>query len=149
MNSLMTYNNFQYYCNNLLNISVFDHSFVDASCLISPIGCDENESNKWPHGPMVRTLQCVFVCVFRSGGACTEHRDGLSGLVFPSERPERQQHPALSVHIQTIQPEWSVSLSVFYSPDLLSSLQRDLISILNIVTAHTHICFSLTVETFH
>lgn len=63
------------------------------------------------------TLQFnICVCVCRSGGACTEHRDGLSGLVLPSKRPQRQQHPALSVYIQTIQPQWSVSLSFILQP---------------------------------
>lgn len=98
---------------------------------------------------MVISLQFnLCVCLFRSGGACTEHRDRLSGLVFPSERPQRQQHPALSVYIQTIQPQWSVSLSPSFilQPYCHPSLRRDLISILNIGTAHTHICFSLTMD---
>lgn len=52
-----------------------------------------------------------FFSSIRSRGACSEHRDGPAGLVLPTELRQRQHHPALSFHDQTVQSKRSAALT--------------------------------------
>jgi len=64
---------------------------------------------------------CVCVCVcacFRSGGVCAQHRDGAEGSVLSELVRQRQHHPRISIHHQTVQPQRSVSLSLSLSLSL-------------------------------